>query len=339
MATRTFLYLADATGKCLLTLPSYTVKSKVSHTYTNLRGFKRWTDSFKQAENPFKNLNKTKPTPVQLSKLLKPFGFTIAFTASTIVGAAIWEYERVRKQTYRIVNHFRQFHSSKIGWRKDMELWWGSLTEGQKMFVPICFLNVLVFLAWRIPAFQSTMLRYFCANPASSATCWPMILSTFSHYSFLHLAANMYVLHSFSTGIVAALGKEQFLALYLSSGVISSFASHLYKVAFGFPGLSLGASGAIMGVLGFVCTQYPDTRLAILFLPMYTFTAGMAIKVIMSLDLTGCLLGWKYLDHAAHLGGALFGIFWHSWGNAYIWQKREPILTIWHEIRNPRKPQ
>lgn len=51
----------------------------------------------------------------------------------------------------------------------------------------------------------------------------------------------MYVLHSFSTAAVAALGREQFLAVYLSSGVISSFASHVYKTMFGIPGLSLGA--------------------------------------------------------------------------------------------------
>lgn len=68
-----------------------------------------------------------------------------------------------------------------------------------------------------------------------------MVFSTFSHYSILHLAANMYVLHSFSTIAVTTLGKEQFLALYLSSGVIASFASHMYKTMFGVPGLSLGA--------------------------------------------------------------------------------------------------
>lgn len=68
-----------------------------------------------------------------------------------------------------------------------------------------------------------------------------MVLSTFSHYSIFHLAANMYVLHSFSTIAVAALGKEQFLAVYLSSGVIASFASHVYKTMLGVPGLSLGA--------------------------------------------------------------------------------------------------
>jgi len=68
-----------------------------------------------------------------------------------------------------------------------------------------------------------------------------MVLSTFSHYSIFHLAANMYVLHNFSTLAVTTLGKEQFLALYLSSGVISSFTSYVYKTMFGLPGLSLGA--------------------------------------------------------------------------------------------------
>lgn len=51
----------------------------------------------------------------------------------------------------------------------------------------------------------------------------------------------MYVLHSFSAIAVSSLGREQFLALYLSSGVISSFASHVYKTVFNAPGLSLGA--------------------------------------------------------------------------------------------------
>lgn len=51
----------------------------------------------------------------------------------------------------------------------------------------------------------------------------------------------MYVLHSFANAAVASLGKEQFLGLYLSAGVISSFASYLHKVLIGQAGLSLGA--------------------------------------------------------------------------------------------------
>ena len=87
------------------------------------------------------------------------------------------------------------------------------------------------------------------------AVCWPMLLSTFSHYSFLHLAANMYVLHSFSSLAVAALGKEQFVALYLTSGVVSSFASHLYKTAFGFQSPSLGAVCICLTHVYCICTN------------------------------------------------------------------------------------
>lgn len=45
-----------------------------------------------------------------------------------------------------------------------------------------------------------------------------MLLSTFSHYSFFHMAANMYVLWSFSSSIVSMLGREQFMAVYVSAG-------------------------------------------------------------------------------------------------------------------------
>lgn len=67
-------------------------------------------------------------------------------------------------------------------------------------------------------------------------------------------------------------------------------------------------SGAILGVLGYVCTRYPDTQLQIMFLPMFQFSAESAIKVIMAIDVVGCVMGWKFFDHAAHLGGALFGV-------------------------------
>lgn len=56
-----------------------------------------------------------------------------------------------------------------------------------------------------------------------------MLLSTFSHYSLFHLAANMYVLWSFSSSIINMMGKEQFVALYLSAGVLSVKNPTLYK--------------------------------------------------------------------------------------------------------------
>lgn len=68
-----------------------------------------------------------------------------------------------------------------------------------------------------------------------------MFLSTFSHYSALHLFANMYVLRSFTNAGVISLGKEQFLAVYMSAGVVASLSSIMYKTLLHQPGISLGA--------------------------------------------------------------------------------------------------
>ncbi|KAJ8970902.1 hypothetical protein NQ317_009054 [Molorchus minor] len=225
-----------------------------------------------------------------------------------------------------------------------LKKWWNGLTPGERIFVPICVMNVLVFAAWRIPRLQPVMMKYFCSNPASENVCLPMILSTFSHYSGFHLLANMYVLHSFSTGAVHSLGMEQFLGLYLTAGVFLVLPVTFIKLLRNNLGylwvltmFMLNDSGAIMAILGYVCTQYPDTRLGIILLPVFTFSAGAAIKFIVGLDTVGVLLGWKFFDHAAHLGGAACGIAWALWGHQYVWQKREPVLRYWHEFRGSIK--
>lgn len=75
----------------------------------------------------------------------------------------------------------------------------------------------------------------------AAAPCRSMLLSTFSHYSFFHIFANMYVLHSFSNGICHALGKEQTLFVYVTAGLCASYASYIHKVFLGVSGASLGA--------------------------------------------------------------------------------------------------
>ncbi|KAF2892220.1 hypothetical protein ILUMI_13964 [Ignelater luminosus] len=317
----------------------------------NVRTFRRVSHEakskkpvFESLASPFQNIT-VNANNIRAQNLWKPLGFTVAFSSVCFGGAAIWQYESMRSHAISMLKQPMGFvhkktheaHLKAGSWRRQVNNWWNSLTPGERVFVPICAINVLVFAAWRIPRLQPYMLKYFCSNPGSSNICWPMLLSTFSHYSAFHLFANMYVLHSFSSGAVASLGKEQFLGLYLSAGVISSFTSYLYKTIARQPGLSLGASGAIMAILGYVCTQYPDTKLGIIFLPFLTFSAGAAIKVIVSLDLAGVVLGWKVFDHAAHLGGAACGIAWSYWGNELLWHNREPILQYWHELRGAIK--
>ena len=100
-----------------------------------------------------------------------------------------------------------------------MNKWWNSLQDERKLCFGIIAVNAAILGLWRIPSLKPFMVKYFCSNPFSrkginywiikalvslvciaEAVCWPMVLSTFSHYSALHFAANMYVLHSIAGG-------------------------------------------------------------------------------------------------------------------------------------------
>uniref|UniRef100_A0A6I8P5M8 Presenilin-associated rhomboid-like protein, mitochondrial n=2 Tax=Ornithorhynchus anatinus TaxID=9258 RepID=A0A6I8P5M8_ORNAN len=284
-------------------------------------------------------------SPCSLKTLVKPFIFTVGFTGCAFGSAAIWQYESLKLRVQSYFDGVRadwldSIRPQKEGdFRKQINHWWNNLSDGQRTVTGIIAANVFVFCLWRVPSLQRSMIKYFTSNPASKTLCSPMLLSTFSHFSLFHMAANMYVLWSFSSSIVNILGREQFMAVYLSAGVISTFVSYVSKVVTGRFGPSLGASGAIMTVLAAVCTKLPESKLAIIILPMFTFTAGNALKAIIAMDTAGMILGWKFFDHAAHLGGALFGIWYVTFGHELIWKKREPLVKLWHEMRTngPKK--
>ncbi|XP_019398485.1 PREDICTED: presenilins-associated rhomboid-like protein, mitochondrial [Crocodylus porosus] len=272
-------------------------------------------------------------------RLVKPFFFTVGFTGCAFGSAAIWQYESLKS---KVQNYFGdvqadwmdKFRPQKQGnLRKQVNKWWNSLSDGQRTVTGIIAANIFVFCLWRIPTMQRIMATYFTSTPASRILCAPMLLSTFSHFSFFHMAVNMYVLWSFSSSIVSFWGREQFMAVYLSAGVFSTYVSYVSKMVTGRFDPSLGASGAIMTVLAAVCTKMPETKLAIVFLPMITFTAGNALKAIIAMDTAGLVLGWTFFDHAAHLGGALLGVWYATYGHELIWKNREPLVKAWHEMR------
>ncbi|XP_041851138.1 presenilins-associated rhomboid-like protein, mitochondrial isoform X2 [Melanotaenia boesemani] len=281
----------------------------------------------------------TPTSPRAFGRLFRPLLFTVGFTGCSFGSAAIWQYESLKSRVQSYFDEIRADWLEKVrpqkrgDVRKEINQWWNSLSEGQKTVTGIIAVNAVVFCCWRVPSLQRVMIKYFTSNPASKTLCSPMLLSTFSHYSFFHMAANMYVLWSFSTSAVSMLGREQFMAVYLSAGVVASFVSYVGKMATGRFGPSLGASGAIMTVLAAVCTKMPEAKLAIIFLPMFTFTAASALKAIVAMDTAGLVLGWKFFDHAAHLGGALFGIWYILFGHELIWKNREPFVKFWHDLR------
>ncbi|XP_029929632.1 presenilin-associated rhomboid-like protein A, mitochondrial [Myripristis murdjan] len=297
-----------------------------------------------------------RPPKVHRPTLFRPLMFTVGFTGCSFGAAAILQYESLKS---RVQTAKEEAKSEKlIQGSQDMAYWhnwwnqltdfqkqiillmsmvddfWSSLTEGQRTVTGIIAINAVVLCCWRIPSMQRSMIKYFTSNPASKTQCLPMVLSSFSHYSIIHMVANMYVLWTFSSSIVSLLGREQFLAVYLSAGVISTMVSYMCKTATGRLHPSLGASGAVMTVLAAVCAKVPEAKLGIILLPMVTFTAGNALKALVAIDTAGLILGWRLLDHAAHLGGALFGVWYVAYGHKLIWRKREPLVKLWHNIRS-----
>ena len=161
--------------------------------------------------------------------LLRPAVFTVAFSGASLGACAVWQYERMRGEALRSRVWWQG--GRKAGeWREGVRSWWAAAGEGERLFWPLAGLNLLVWAGWRVPALQATMMRWFTSSPAGRATCLPLLLSTFSHHSLLHLGCNMVVLHSFLPPAVHLMGREQFLGVYLSAGVISSFASLVHKV-------------------------------------------------------------------------------------------------------------
>lgn len=272
--------------------------------------------------------------------LLKCTLFSAGFCAATYTGVVIWEYERARKKVSEPLldwvngqwNAMEGYRNKGGEFRQSLNRWWNELSEGQKVFWPICFMNTAVYSLWQVPALKMTMLRYFAFSPAAYAVCIPMVLSTFSHYNLFHLAANMYVMHSFSTPVCRALGTEQFVGLYLCCGVLSSLAGAAFKVMISSTTPSIGASGAIMGMLGYFCTKYPNSQLGILFIPNFHFSAEQGLLGLMSLDTAGLIFRWRLFDHAAHLAGAVTGLAYARYGEE-LWKMRRPVAQKWHETR------
>ncbi|KHJ78879.1 peptidase, S54 family [Oesophagostomum dentatum] len=251
--------------------------------------------------------------------LVKALGFTVAVGAGAFAVAVVTDYER---QSQRLRNLFERGRFTNFSGRN-----WRDLTDGDKCAIILVGANLAIFALWRLTKLHPFMWRYFSNSFASKSLCMPMALSVFSHYSFIHLALNMYVAWSFTNVVVDKfLGPDQFWAFYITAGVVSSLFGLAQKALTRSSVRAVGASGAILGVLGYTCMKIPEARLKIVFVPGFDFSAQSAIIGILLFDLAGLLFRFRMFDHAAHLGGTLFGCFYALIGDDLIWNKYGSII-------------
>ena len=124
-----------------------------------------------------------------------------------------------------------------------------------------------------------------------------LITSMFMHGSIWHLLCNMYSLYVIGCATENYFGKKKFLLIYLVSGIIGSMFSCIFNT-----GWSLGASGAIFGLMGALCyfgyyyRLYMGKALYNEIIPVIIL--NLALSIIVS-----------NIDFYAHIGGLIGGVF------------------------------
>ncbi len=145
----------------------------------------------------------------------------------------------------------------------------------------------------------------------------PILTSMFLHGSWLHLISNMWVLYIFGDNVEDHLGHFSYLVFYLVAGILASLTHILFNYYSPVP--SVGASGAIAGVMGAYFLLYPSARVLtlvpflfvfFLWLPAWIvlgywfvvqFLSGAATAIAATSSTTGIAF-W------AHIGGFIAGL-------------------------------
>jgi membrane associated rhomboid family serine protease len=155
--------------------------------------------------------------------------------------------------------------------------------------------------------------------PINEAPWWvTLFTSMFMHGGFLHIAGNMLFLWVFGNNIEDRLGRVKYLLFYLLAGLIAVYSQALIDTASTAP--TIGASGAIAGVLGAYAVLFPAARvLTLVFIIFFVTIVEIPALILLALWFilqfipalgqvaveTG---GGQGVAYFAHVGGFIFGL-------------------------------
>ncbi|MBN1438302.1 MAG: rhomboid family intramembrane serine protease [Anaerolineales bacterium] len=126
---------------------------------------------------------------------------------------------------------------------------------------------------------------------------WRFVTPIFFHADPMHLFFNMYALYNIGTQIERLLGRVRFLMIYFFSGIAGVAASFLFN-----PAPSLGASGAIFGLIGALAVfLYRNTKI------LGPVGRSMLTNVLVVIGMNLAISFHPQIDLWGHLGGLLAG--------------------------------
>lgn len=206
----------------------------------------------------------------------------------------------------------------------------------------LIIINVLVYLAQTLTAGlqgSDTATDLFALHHYKSTYFQPyqVVTHMFMHGGFFHLLFNMFALWMFGTMVERVWGAKKFLIFYFICGLGAAF-FQMGSYAFDWWAVdhailtddvmvqyqqrlreqaTVGASGAIMGVLAAFGYLFPNTEMIIFPIPI-PIKAKWAIMGMIALDVFGGVVKVQgdNIAHFAHIGGALIGfllvLYWNK---------------------------
>jgi membrane associated rhomboid family serine protease len=177
----------------------------------------------------------------------------------------------------------------------------------------IIAVNILVFLqSITNPEVYNQLIEIYSLVPAEvmkGENLLSLVTSMFLHADIIHLGLNMFFLLLSGDMVERELGNFRFLGLYLACGVIAGLFYSYLNSASTIP--TIGASGAIFGVLAALAILFPFRWLLKLFgfipIPMpailFVFITILTETAYVSSGIV------ESVAHTAHVGGFLAGVF------------------------------
>lgn len=189
----------------------------------------------------------------------------------------------------------------------------------------------------------------FAASPIDfwrSGALWQPFTYMWLHGGLGHIFANMFSLWMFGSQLALVWGPQRFLRFYLLCGVgagllIVTVPMLLLKLGADAPGVlsmvnapTLGASGAVFGVLLAYSLTWPDRTIMFIFPPV-AFRAIWLIPILFFMEI---YFGPPNVSHTGHLGGVLVGwLLLRSQGDARGLLSFEQIRWRWRRWRMRRR--
>lgn len=162
--------------------------------------------------------------------------------------------------------------------------------------------------------FGDAFIEVFALWPLGANFGWWQLLScAFLHANVGHIFMNMFGLWMFGREVEKLLGAQRFIVLYLLSALTASVAQLWVSTAIDAHVPTLGASGAVFGILGAFAMLFPRRVIMLLFPPI-PLPAPVFVLLYALFELFSGVYGTDAgVAHFAHLGGLAGGLFmvWH----------------------------